>query len=404
MNRAIVLILWLVARAAALWAADTVEHPFLGVTHISRTETAPRSLHIHIVKIDLTAPAIRFKLTPPGGKLETVRQTTLEFLKQEHAQIAINAHFFMPFPSAGPEASLVGFAASNGTVYSAFETPVQSYAIVSNAPALNIDSANHAGIVHRDPGFADGRHVLEKAEIWNALAGSAQIVTDGVKTIPRYAGGSLTPGGPNQYSDAKSWYDVLQARSAIGLSQDGRTLVLFTVDVRGGSAGMKVGEVADMLLHEGVYNALNLDGGGSTTLAMEDPATHGGRIVNVSSDNPAGRAVGSNLAVFASIAPDGQGGGLQAGRGGGHADLAGRGGGLHDPQAHAVEAFPLFALVVLRVGRVAVIDADQTAFALDLERDFVIGIGMHAALRVEHLRDHVGNVAPVRADGLAVHR
>ena len=242
----------------------------------------------------------------------------------------------MPFPSSSPDASLVGFAASDGTVYSAFETPVQSYAIVSHAPALNIDSANHAGIVHRDPGFGDGRHILEKTEIWNALAGSAQIVTDGVKTIPRYGDGSLTPGsltpgGPNQYSDARSWYDVLQARTAIGLAQDGRTLVLFTVDVRGGSAGMRVGEVADMLLHEGAYNALNLDGGGSTTLAIAD------RIVNVSSDNPQGRAVGSNLAVFASTAADGQGGGLEAGRAGGHADLARRGGGLHDRQAHAVE-------------------------------------------------------------------
>ena len=49
----------------------------------------------------------------------------------------------------------------------------------------------------------------------------------------------------------------------------------------------------------GVWNALNLDGGGSTSMAMEDPATHNRSIVNVSSDNPAGRSVGSSLAVFA---------------------------------------------------------------------------------------------------------
>ena len=78
----------------------------------------------------------------------------------------------------------------------------------------------------------------------------------------------------------------------IGLSQDRRTLYLFTVDVRGGSAGMSLPEVADMLLREGVYQALNLDGGGSTTMAMEDPATHVRNIIiNVSSDNPEGRAV-----------------------------------------------------------------------------------------------------------------
>jgi hypothetical protein len=48
----------------------------------------------------------------------------------------------------------------------------------------------------------------------------------------------------------------------------------------------------------GVYNVLNLDGGGSTTLAMQNPSTHAGQIVNVSSDNPSGRAVGSNRAFL----------------------------------------------------------------------------------------------------------
>jgi len=290
--------------AGLTWAADVVDHPFQGITHITRTESAPRNLHVHIVKIDLSAPGIHFKLTAPGGTLETVRQTTLDFLKQEHAQVAINSHFFVPFPSPDTDVSLVGFAASEGNVYSGFEKPVQSYAIVSDAPAVNIDSANHAGIVHHDAAFADGKHVVEKVSLWTAIAGSAQIVTDGVKSVPVYAdeshpGGLLTPGGPNNYSNAKSWYDVLQARSAIGLSRDGGTLLLFTVDVRGGSAGMMVGEVADMLIREGAYNALNLDGGGSTMLAMEDPNTHAASIVNVSSDNRSGRSVGSSLAVFA---------------------------------------------------------------------------------------------------------
>jgi hypothetical protein len=68
---------------------------------------------------------------------------------------------------------------------------------------------------------------------------------------------------------------------------------------------MTVGEVADLLIQDyGVYNALNLDGGGSTSMAMQDPATGLGRFVNVSSDNPSGRAEGSNLAVFAISVPE----------------------------------------------------------------------------------------------------
>ena len=68
---------------------------------------------------------------------------------------------------------------------------------------------------------------------------------------------------------------------------------------------MTVGEVADLLINDyGVYNALNLDGGGSTTMAMQNPVTGIDSIINVSSDNPGGRAVGSNLVVFAAAVPE----------------------------------------------------------------------------------------------------
>ena len=229
---------------AAPRAEQRVTQPFLGVTYIDRTEAEPRAVHMHIVRIDLTAPGLRFTLSPPDGIRETVRQTTLAFLKQEHAQVAVNAHFFLPFPSKDRDAWLVGLAASEGRVYSAFETPEQDFALVADAPALNIDPANHATIVHRDRTRSDGTHVMEAVTLWTTVAGSAQIVTGGVKSVPGLA-----------------WYEAVQARTAIGLSKDGRTLTLFTVDKSDGSLGMQVGEVADVLLRDyGVADALNLDG------------------------------------------------------------------------------------------------------------------------------------------------
>jgi hypothetical protein len=277
-------------------AEQRVTQPYLGITYIDRTETAPRDVHMHIVQIDLTAPGLRFKLSPPAGSREVLRQTTTGFLRQEGAQLAVNGHFFLPFPSTDTESWLVGLAASDGRVYSAFETPEQSFAIVAGAPAVNIDAGNHASLVHRG----------ENVTLWTTVAGSAQIVTDGAKTIPVYAdathaGALLTPGGPGEgYSNARSWYDALNARTVLGLSRDSRTLTLFTVDRSGDSLGMQVGEAADVLMRDyGVWNALNLDGGGSTSLAMEDPVTHERALINRSSDNPAGRAVGSSLAVFA---------------------------------------------------------------------------------------------------------
>lgn len=277
----------LLAACAPLHAEQRVTHPYVGVAYIDRTETSPHAVHMHIVQIDLDAPGLRFTLSPHVGGREVARQTTLEFLKQERAQIAINAHYFLPYPSTDTDAWLIGIAASEGRVYSAFESPVQDYALLADAPGVNIDRANHASIVHRDRARPDGTHVAEPVALWTTLAGSAQIVTGGAASIPDLA-----------------WYRAVNARTAIGLSRDGRTLTLFTVDKSGGSEGMQVGEVADLLLRDyGVWDALNLDGGGSTTMVLQDPVTGEASVVNASSDNPAGRSVGSSLAVFARPKP-----------------------------------------------------------------------------------------------------
>lgn len=263
--------------------ATLVSQPFVGITLVDRTETAPRRVHMRIVQIDLRAPGIRFTVSPPAGPREVVRETTLDFLRRQGAQLAVNAHFFLPFPSDEPEAWVIGLAASEGRVYSAFEYPEQNFALVDNAPALNIDRRNRATIVHRDPRVADGRHVRERVTLWNAVAGSAQIVTAGARSTP-----------------ALAWYEALAARTAIGLSRDGRTLTLFTVDARGDSEGMRVTEVADLLVRDyGVWNALNLDGGGSTSMAMQDPKTGASRLLNTTAGTAGERAVGSSLAVFA---------------------------------------------------------------------------------------------------------
>lgn len=275
-------LLFVIALAAR---AETVtDTPYAGVTHIRHSEVGSRNATAHVVVIDLLQPGLRFLVSPPGGSRETVRQTTLEFLREQHAQVAINAHFFEPFPSEDRDAFLVGVAASEGNAYSDFETPRQSYAILANAPGLNIDAANGARIVH----------LGDRSQLFNAVAGSAQIVTAGSKSIPTYGPEGLAPGGPNNYSSADSWYERVNARTVIGLTRDARRLVLLVVD------RATVGEAADFLIaNYAVWDALNLDGGGSTSLAMEDPVTHEGRLLNTPSEVPQGRAVGSSFAVFA---------------------------------------------------------------------------------------------------------
>src|SRR5260221_6220528 len=98
--------------AFVLWAGEVradvvIRQPYRGVTLITRTETSPRYVTMHIAIIHLTAPGIGFKVTPPGGTMDTVRQTTLDIFNRQTAQIAIDGHFFLPFPSDDTDANVI---------------------------------------------------------------------------------------------------------------------------------------------------------------------------------------------------------------------------------------------------------------------------------------------------------
>lgn len=81
-------------------------------------------------------------------------------------------------------------------------------------------------------------------------------------------------------------------RSAVGITRGGDTLLLVAVDGRQkASVGMSLGELATTMLGLGAWDALNLDGGGSTTLVVGDS------VVNTPSDPTGERAVGDVLLV-----------------------------------------------------------------------------------------------------------
>jgi exopolysaccharide biosynthesis protein len=81
-------------------------------------------------------------------------------------------------------------------------------------------------------------------------------------------------------------------RTAGGISRDGNTLYLMTVDGRRESdGGMSLVELAHFMIGLGAYDAMNFDGGGSTTMIVD------GKVVNHPSDTTGERAVGSALLV-----------------------------------------------------------------------------------------------------------
>lgn len=88
-------------------------------------------------------------------------------------------------------------------------------------------------------------------------------------------------------------------RTAFGIAEDGRTLILAVVDGRqaGLSAGATLEELAEIMLRLGAHDALNMDGGGSSTMLVR------GEVMNSPSDGVE-RETTSSLIVF-STAPEG---------------------------------------------------------------------------------------------------
>ncbi|MBQ0984506.1 phosphodiester glycosidase family protein [Streptomyces sp. F63] len=124
--------------------------------------------------------------------------------------------------------------------------------------------------------------------------------TDG-GPVPRTAVGSrgllVVDGEPQNWEGRPN--NATAPRTAVGFSRDGSTLHVLTLDGRqADSGGVTLTELALMMKELGAHNALNLDGGGSSTLLARQPGAARPRVENSPSDG-AERPVPNGLAVTA---------------------------------------------------------------------------------------------------------
>lgn len=91
-------------------------------------------------------------------------------------------------------------------------------------------------------------------------------------------------------------------RTGIGVTQDGSKIVIITVDGRNGYAGLTQKEFGELFKSFGCYNAMNLDGGGSTTMVKKTKAMDSAEIINKPSGGTP-RAVVSGVGVFSNDNP-----------------------------------------------------------------------------------------------------
>ncbi|MEX1247612.1 MAG: phosphodiester glycosidase family protein [Anaerolineales bacterium] len=215
---------------------------FQGVTYQRIVKNDPRPLVIHVVTIDLKADGIKTLVTAgdPDQARPLSAKTTSQFLEDVGMQLAINGDAFTPWQDLGPlgyspkpgeRVAPLGFAASRGTVY---------HQDTDEQPTLYIYQNNKASM--------------------NALTGKVYNAISGYKLL--VWNGNLVDGLNS---------NDLDPRTAVGLNRAGNKLIIVVVDGRqaGYSEGVTEAELAQILLDQRAYSAMNMDGGGSSTLVIE---------------------------------------------------------------------------------------------------------------------------------------
>lgn len=87
-------------------------------------------------------------------------------------------------------------------------------------------------------------------------------------------------------------------RTAIGFNKDNTEMIMVTIDGRHHSyVGVKQTELAQIMIELGAYNAVNMDGGGSTTMGVDFLRNANVTIVNIPSDGRE-RKIASGVGVF----------------------------------------------------------------------------------------------------------
>ena len=243
----------------------------------------PRKLRLHVMRIDTRNPTLHLAATGRAegwGRpmpdhqdekydeytIRTKRETTAQFIRRSRAAsrdmlVAVNAQPWRPFNSHvhTPYADHLGLTVSGGVLVS----PADGH------PSLVIDKQGRPDMMK-----TDSETDLSGIEL--AVSGFSFCLVKGEPTPPD---------------------KTLHPRTGYGLCKEKRFLFLLVIDGRhDASQGATVREVGAWLLHYGAHTGINMDGGGSTTMARWNPRER--RVAILNSPSGGQRKVGSNLGVF----------------------------------------------------------------------------------------------------------
>ncbi len=231
-----------------------------------------------LATVDLTDARVQVLVTTPpnpvpGGGADANLVTVPAWRSAVNADLAVNANFFATV--SGTTADTIGLWVSGGVVGS----PPRQFGAIPD-PALTISATNQASI----------GYIGSSTGVWNAVAGVGPSNSD---SDP---GTLLITDGVNTGATARVDPSNRNPRTAVAVNPSGTTLFILQIDGRqpGWSVGLTLPEVADLLLERGAWRAVNLDGGGSSSMVYR--RSDGSITQNRPSDGSF-RAVANHLGV-----------------------------------------------------------------------------------------------------------
>lgn len=257
------------------WAEFPGEQPFPGVTYEVETRTDP-PMRLFVVKVDLGSPNIRLEVSRGGpdpdgpGEWETTLMRPTAVAEREGYDLVINGDFFTLRSKKQAAADSKPADAANHPEYQSTLWGGALGPAVSQGETWSTSKEPRPCLVVRKKGRTTVTTIemvaKPPADAQAVIAGNTMLIDDGKET-------------PHTNK-------VRHPRTVVGLDRKGKTLTILIVDGRrpGTSVGMSYEELAKEMLRLGCWDAVNLDGGGSTVLAMRDSQDGKLKILNTPSD------------------------------------------------------------------------------------------------------------------------
>ena len=262
----------------------------------------------HVIRVDLATRGLAFETSgAPAGTSARAGEPAIfdqeiptSFLHRTRSQVAFNANLFTNCCcyDVARKTHLIGLEISGGRMLSPVmaKPPPLDRTNCGLTPAAGYPfdhSLLVIGNALRIEGFADVQ-VIPHADA--AVTGSHVLVAGGRNVAP-------------QQSDSSGFFNPT-ARTLVGLGPDNGVLWIAAVDAASTSQGVTLPQGAQLMMQLGAVSAINFDGGGSTSLAIEG-SDGMPRLLNVPKDGassctfPTGatehceRYVGTSFAIHA---------------------------------------------------------------------------------------------------------